>query len=275
MEKNILIEDLDASEENMFVDVKYKGVAFTGIGYEDSEYRHSEYSYVNGFGHGRSFSVYPNGQLEEEFFLENGVTIQETDWYKSGVKKKYFRREPFLIQRWNEEGVLLKEENAALTKEWFPSAKLKSEFVKKNEFTYYGEDGEWAVKIKTQEDYVVHDKNEMTFNESYISGRYMNLLQDHDFYKYFIIWLDNLEAAKREEVICNMIRSDILWHKYDGINLASKYKVYQAVPCIKNEVGNHKTPPTMHDLDGYGSIGFGHTIAQRAEIALKSLKNNL
>jgi hypothetical protein len=51
MEEKILIDDLESSDENMFVDVIYKGLPFSGVAYEDSEY-----SYLNGFGHGRSFS---------------------------------------------------------------------------------------------------------------------------------------------------------------------------------------------------------------------------
>ncbi|GHU33080.1 hypothetical protein FACS1894172_10900 [Spirochaetia bacterium] len=276
MDKNILIDDLETSEESMFINVTYKGIPFTGIAYEDSEYRHSEYSYLNGFGQGRCFSVYPNGQLEVEFILEKGETVEETNWYKSGIKKYYYREEPNIIQRWNEESILLVEADNALKKCWYPNGRLKSVFEKKKEFTYYGEDGEFAVKIKASTsngaDYVVLDKNIMTFNGSYINTHYMDLLQDRDFYKYFIIWLDDLEKPKQEEVICNMIKSDILWHKYDGINLASQRKIHKAIPYIKLEIGNNEKPPDIRSVDGTSGLGFAHTIAQRSEIALKELK---
>jgi len=272
MGKKILIEDLDSSEENIFIDVTYKGVAFTGIAYEDSEYRHSEYSYVNGFGHGRCFSIYPNGQLEEEFILEKGETIEETNWYNSGVKKYYFRKEPKVMQWWSEEGVLLKEENDDLVKHWYHNGKLKIVFEKGVEYIYYGYDGIFAVKFKTNKSYVVLNKKEMTFNVPYIDIHYMDLLQDHDFYKYFIIWLSDLEKRKQEEIICNMITSDILWHKYDGINLAVQYEICNAIPYIELEASNNKKPPDIRDIRGLPMTGFGNTIAERAEIALKNLK---
>jgi hypothetical protein len=63
-----------------------------------------------------------------------------------------------------------------------------------------------------------------------------------------------------------MIKSNTLWHKYYGINLAVEYKIRSAIPYIELERNNRKIPPGINDL-------FGHTISQRAEIALKKLKN--
>jgi antitoxin component YwqK of YwqJK toxin-antitoxin module len=275
MKEKVLIDDLETSDENIFVDVRHKGIPFTGTAYDETEHLRSEYVYANGFGHGRSFSVYKNGRLCEEFFLEHGETIEETYWHQSGVKKKYFRGSPFLYQVWNQDGDLIIEDNDDIKKEWHPSGKLKSEFFKKKEKIYYGEDGNWALKIKTQDGYAVLDKKEMIFNELYLNEHYMALLQDHDFYPYFIIWLADLNEDKREEIVCTMINSDVLWHKYCGINLASlTYKIHQAVPYIKHELNNNQIPPTIRDVEGFGSSGFGHTIAQRAGVALKELKKH-
>jgi hypothetical protein len=272
MVKKILIDDLDTSDENIFFDVKYKGIAFTGIAYDFRENFHSEYSYKNGLGQGRCFSVYSNGRLSEEFFLENGEELEGTSWYETGVKKEYYKKTPYLKQYWNKENVLILEENDECIKHWYHNGSLKSMLEKKKEYIYYGCDGEFAVKINTKEDYFVMDKNKMTFNMSYINKHYMDLLQDHDFYGYFVIWLSDLRKNKQGEIICNMIKSDILWQKYDGIDLAVKYKIYDAIPYIKLETDNDEKPPDIRDVRSLPAISFGLTIAQRAKIALNDLE---
>ena len=263
---------MESSEEDMFIEVKYKGLPFSGTAYEHTERFHSEYSYLNGFGHGRCFSVYTNGQLYEEFFLDNGIKIEEKTWYENGIMQEYFRRAPLLWQFWNNEGILMLEETNEIKKEWYSNAKLKGLFTKKNEYVFYGGDGEWAVKINTDDNYIVMDKNKMTFNTRYLEDNYMELLEDHDFYKYFIIWLMDLEHAKKEEVICNMIKSNNLSVKYDGINLSAKYKIHNAIPYIKLEIDNDEIPPPIYDLRGVSSLIYAHTISQRASIALKELE---
>jgi hypothetical protein len=277
--EKVLIDDLETEaddflEGSAYINVRYKGKPFTGIAYEDSQYFHSEYSYVNGFGHGRCFSVYPNGQLAEEFFLDNGEKTEETEWYKSGIKRYYFRRKPELTQRWNEEGALLFEKTGGITKFFYHSGRLKSLQEKHNERTHFGEDGEWAATVEADLifDGHVHNIKNMIFNGPYIRRAYMDLLQDDDFYMYFIRWLDTVDKGIREEAICSMIKSNGLWNKHNGINLAMKYKVYDAVPYIKLELDNDKKPPTILRIDGSGSYGTIATIAERAEAALESLR---
>jgi hypothetical protein len=149
---------------------------------------------------------------------------------------------------------------------------LKGLFTKKEEYVFYGGDGEWAVKINTDDNYIVMDKNKMTFNARYLEDNYMELLEDRDFYQYFIIWLMDLEHIKKEEVICNMIKSNNLRVKYDGINLSAKYKIHNAIPSIRLEIDNDEIPPRIYDLRG-GARGIcAHTISQRAKIALAELE---
>ena len=212
------------------------------------------------------------------FFLENGEKIEEISWYQSGIKREYFKKSPFLHQFWNEKGVLMLEENNNMCKEWYPNGSLKTELFKKKEQVYYRKDGEWVLKIKTKEDFVVLEKNNITFNNLYMEKHYMDLLQDYDFYKYLIIWLDDLDIVEREEVICNMIKSNVLWIKYDGINLASvRYKIDKAIPYIKLEINNHQKPPSVSSgindvIFGFNSLHFAHTIAERARLALHELE---
>ena len=271
MGDKVFIDDLKISNESMFGGVTYNGVPFTGTAYEHSDRFHSEYSYKNGFGHGRCFSVFENGQLHEEFYLDNGETTESTSWNENGIKRDYFRKSPLLHQFWNESGVLLIEENETTKKEWYNTSKQKSSLVKKSEFIYFSESGQWVVKIKTHHDYVVLEKKQMLFNEPYINDHYMDLLQDYDFYKYFILWLIDLDGKTKAKVICSMINSNTLWHKYNGINLARQYKVKEAVPLIKLEYDNNKYPPKIRDIRGTSTVGFADTIAERAQIALREI----
>jgi hypothetical protein len=277
MQEKILIGDLESSDENEFIDVKYKGTPFSGIAYADTEHYYSEYGYLNGFGQGRCFSVYKNGQLYEDLFLDKGEIIEGTTWYENGITMAYFRIKPELSKFWNAKGVLLEENTDETRKEWYASGKIKILFTKGKEYIYYGESGKWVVKINAADvppyaKYVVTDKEKMTYNMSYIENNYMSLLQDDDFYPYFIGWLEDKEDNKKKEAVCNMIKSNNLRLKYDGINLAVKYKIYDALPYIKLEINNGETPPIIYNLRGMPSISYGHTISQRAINALEKLE---
>lgn len=65
-------DEIETSEEDIFRNAKYQGKLFSGIAIADDGKVYSKYRYNNGFGDGCSFSVYENGQLEGEWFMENG-----------------------------------------------------------------------------------------------------------------------------------------------------------------------------------------------------------
>ena len=92
--------------------------------------------------------------------------------------------------------------------------------VRKSEKIYYAESGEWVVRLKTEDDYAVTDRKLMTFNEDFIYKNYMKLMREHEFYTYFLIWLEEKSGDECDEFIIDLIKSDIPWHKYNGINLA-------------------------------------------------------
>ena len=274
LEDKILIEHLETSDESIFIDVTYNGLPFTGTAYESHARFRGEYNYVNGFGQGRCFTLFATGQLCDEFYLEKGVVIESSKWYEMGTMREYFRMNPYLHQYWDESGVLCKEEDETAIKRWYNTSKLKSLLIKKDELTYFSESGEWVVKIKTKDDYVVLDKKAMLFNEPYLSHYYMDLLQDNDFYKYFIQWFLDLKKATKSKIVCDMIKSNICWHKHYGMVLARQYCIKEAVPFIEIERNNHIHPPDMHSLDGTSSQKFCNTIAESAKLTLSSLSSS-
>ena len=264
-------EWLSENEEVNYV--TYNGAAFTGIETNGTEHWYSETKYLNGYAHGRSFTVFTNGQLCEESFMEHGITLEKTRWYESGAKREYYKKDPMINQYWSEYGVLLEEEDGKTHKIYYPNGKLKSLFIKKDEKTYYDESGEWVVKIKTEyHDYVVTDRKNMTFNDDFISKNYMELLRDYDFFRYFIIWLKDKSDDERGDIIIDMIKSDIPWHKSEGINLAETHNVRKAIPYICFEVKNNVTPPGhQNHRDILPRSSYSWTIGKTAKTVLNRM----
>jgi len=276
MQEMVMMDDLEITEEWPSKDeeieyAEYNGVAFTGTAYDKTEYRYSEEKFLNGYAHGRRFTVYTDGQLCNESLMEHGFVITSTSWYKSGAKKSYYRREPKLDQFWSENGILLEEDDGTTYKNYYESGKLKNVLVRKSEKIYYAESGEWAVKLKTEYDYAVTDRKFMTFNEDFISKNYMGLLREYDFYKYFLVWLQEKSDDDRDDIIIDLIKSDVPWHKCDGINLAVRHKIRKAVPYIRLELNNEVTPPDIRGIRGNSNVGYTRTIGESAKIALERI----
>jgi len=277
MEAKVRTEELEYEEE--WIDgieveyATYNGAAFTGIETNGTDLWYSETKYLNGYAHGRSFAVFTNGRLCEESFMEHGITLEETRWYKSGAKREYYKKDSMINQYWREDGILLEEKNNETHKIYYPSGKLKSLFIGKDEKTYYDESGEWVVKIKAEHhDYVVTDRKNMTFNDDFISKNYMELLQDYDFFMYFIIWLKDKSDDERGDIVIDMIKSDVPWHKSEGINLAEKYNVRRAVPCICFEVDNTIIPPAhRNQRDILPRKSYSWTIGKTAKTVLERM----
>ena len=273
MEEKIRTEELEYTEDWISgeeVDyVTYNGAAFTGIETNGTDHWYSETKYLNGYAHGRCFSVFTNGQLCDEGFMEHGITLEITRWYRSGAKREYYRKEPMLNQYWSEVGILLEEEDDKTRKLYYPSGKLKSLFTKNEERVYYGESGEWAVKIKTESrDYFVTDRKNMSFNDAFISENYMQLLQDYDFYPYFIIWLESKSGDERDDIIIDLIRSDVPWHKSRGINLAETHNARKTIPYIRLELNNNVKPPEHRNHRDIPQSSYGWTIGMTANKVL-------
>jgi len=279
-----LIDDLETSDYDMFIDVIYDGIPFTGIAYEDNQKIHSEYSYLNGYGHGRSFSIYPSGQLNEEFYMEKGVELERTLWYENGLKKEYYRKKPFLYQEWNSNGILHKESTDQRTRCWYDSGQPKSILIKKSLYTFFFPTGQWVVKIPTEYEYVVMDTNLFEYNEPYMEEHYKELWEDKDAYYYFSIWLirrikadnqNNLPTnSKAEEILFNMIKGQNRTRKCEGMNLAGNLKVYKALPYIQAELDNNKIPPTTSDPKIRKKFKYNHEVVQQAKISIEKLTRN-
>ena len=108
-EKIVQIDDLEGSDYDLYYENKYEGEYFTGTAISDDDGVHTEWTFVNGNGHGRWFSVFPNGQLYEETFLDDGEVISDREWNSEGQLLYRFDIEPLLEQKFDANGQLLEE----------------------------------------------------------------------------------------------------------------------------------------------------------------------
>ena len=292
MAEKVLIDDLETSDEDIFIGVTYRGKPFTGTAVDESD-GYAEYRYLDGCGHGRCFSRYLDGQMEDEFFLDHGKMISETCWYGDGSVKSRFTSDPLLHQDFLPDGTLIREETAGYLKTWYDSGALKQDFSYSDlKMTCYAPDGTWIARQNGQQSnrgkaIFVMERSSFQFNDPFLRAHYLELLEDPDFYPFFLRWLPEPPRhppARRDwlpklpkkyeapswvrEVVCAMISSENLSIKNDGISLAEAYAVQEARPLLRQCLGCRQIP-----LPAYyrGGSGCSLTIAQRASAALKNI----
>lgn len=74
------IDDLEYDDysDSVFVETRYNGKLFTGTAVDtDKNGTYTEWNFVDGYGEGRCFSRYANGQLQEELILKHGELLLE------------------------------------------------------------------------------------------------------------------------------------------------------------------------------------------------------
>lgn len=125
------LDELEEDPLDPFLNVRYRGEPFTGVGFDETDEWISEYRYQDGRGHGRCLTVFTTGQKSEEFWLEGGRhTGESRAWYPTGRLKRYQAHERPRVERfWAPDGVLLEEvdEEHDLRRLWYPSGMLKRE----------------------------------------------------------------------------------------------------------------------------------------------------
>lgn len=293
MELRVPMDELDTNPEDCHYDAVYRGCPFTGTAYDEWNGEYTETPYVNGTAHGYSFCRFAGGALAWEEHIEHGEVVEETAWWPPGKTVRH-RKTRDLDQYFYQDGTLCREQTEAYLRSFYPSGARKEEILYEREgaaLTYYGEDGEWAAKGRFP--YVFRksfslEREGLLFHESYLLTHAAELLSDPpmDFLKYFSLWLPRWDKkphlfSKTQElpspmrmVICDLIRSDALRVKYHGINLAGTYHVLEAIPLLEKALSIRSCPPPCRSVESGGLTGvsYGHTISQRAQIALRQLR---
>ena len=243
--KIIQIDDLEGSDYDLYYENKYKGEYFTGTAISDEDGVHTEWTFVNGNGHGRWFSVFPNGQLNEEVFLDDGEVISERIWNREGQLLYRYDSEPLLEQEFDADGHLLKERTEEHEWTFYDNGtKHKDYDYVSSQVTVFDDSGVWIVKGILVDRHWSETLDTMTFNDERWFSNYLSILKaDHEEnYSYFRMWLKTI-PEKRSEIICSLIENEDLRFKYDGMHLAEGYGILDAIPVIEKQLTIKKFPP--------------------------------
>lgn len=290
------IHEVDTNEENPYLDAVYQGKPFTGVIWDEWNGEYTETPYVEGLAHGRAFCRFDNGALAWEELLDHGQVMESTAWWPKGQVIRH-RQTAASDQYFYQDGTLCREQTAEHLRLFYPAGRLKEETLYGEEavsLVFYGQDGAWAVRGRFpytfQRSYTL-ERSGLVFNEPYLLTHAAQLLEEShmDFQKYLTLWLPRWDRKKSRrlfgpwekeappqvrQVICGLIRSQDLAVKYAGINLAGTYHVTEAIPLLEKALSIRKTPPSHRSIESGGLTGvsYGHTIAQRAQIALAQLR---
>ena len=242
-EQIVQIDDLEGSDYDLYYENKYEGEYFTGTAISDENGVHTEWTFVNGNGHGRWFSVFPNGQLFEETILDDGEVISDREWNREGQLLYRFDSEPLLEQKFDANGQLLEERTEEHYWEFYDNGTKHEDYdYVSSQATIFDDSGVWIVKGKLEK---IHDRywdntlHAMTFNDDHWSSDYLSILKANyeDMYPYFLEWLKN-RSEIRSEIICSLIENEDLRFKYDGLYLARGYRILEAIPLIEKQLIN-------------------------------------
>lgn len=270
-EKKVSFEELETSDWDIFQEATLDGEPFTGVAIGDYNGVHSEYYYVNGNGHGRCFSVFDNGQLQEEIILDHGDTLSERTWTKEGLLIELYDKEPLLRQEFNQKGVLLKEEKAEYLHKFRENGKMLADYnYITNQGVYYDWEEEWVVKFIIQDRGFILSREYMTFNEERWEQCYRDILcfDYQEMLPLFLKWVEdeNMPYDKRSKIICAMISDEELHIKHQGICLARDYTVKEAIALIEAETNNKKTPSPLKNMS------YGYSIGRLAKMVLEDIQ---
>ena len=185
---------------------------------------------------------------------------------------------------WYMNGQLLSERTDEYTVTYYDDGAINSEQRKSDGVCIiYSRSGEWIAKTALDDKGLCVPGIDTTeFNERYMAKNYVTMLEDDiENLRYFNIWLMKKSAGseitvfvqhKLSKIVGNLIRSNDLRVKYEGLNYADKYKLANLAALIRKQLKITNTPSQWNTKDGYGVHGYGFTISQRAERVLDSIK---
>ena len=190
------------------------------------------------------------------------------------------------------EGDSLLERTTDAERRYDPSGVLRQERLYRaggQDFTYYGPDGVWAIKGHLDAGKALA-RDCLQFHGDYIRAHCAELLEDPDFLRYFRLWLPEppkqprfarfrLSRATRShegrpevrEIVCDLLQADSLAVQYEGIDLAVRYRVTEALPLLEAALAQDRRPTDVRNLDG-SSHAYTATVAQRARWAIDTLR---
>lgn len=277
------MDEIQTSDYDIYFEATLDGKPFTGIAVEDDGDIHSEYTYRDGVAHGRWSSVYSNGNIQSRTILDNGKEISEQVWSKEGKLTYEFTAEPLRKREYFKNGELKYNEDSYGYTFYLPGGKILRQFSYSDNYaTIYNSEGDWLVKhISPDNKSLLMDEKYLKFNDDALAICWKQWLVDNvnmelyaggypDIYPYFVRWITSLIAQDKmqfaAQIVIEMIEQEYLAIKYNGITLAMKHKIKDAIPAILNESDNNQIP------SNYAYYAFGFTVGQIARMSIKEIQ---
>lgn len=296
------INDLTTSEDDQFKYVEYNGEPFTGIATGICMYEnyYGEYRYKDGFGHGKCFTLYPNGDLYRLFELEKGVEVGEnTVWYESGELCSYddgntysrvwdeqgkllieFDRVKRVYRKWNRQGILIHEYDWINDEErdWYQTGELQSVRLGKREpdsagfnYIYYTKSGVWFAR--TEKDTYRYGYNYEYNPEAYFS---FHEVGDDDhlglFIERYLSYTIDRDRIAGLKLWIKMLEHENIYTKYTAIRYAGENKIKETLPYLRTLLSDDNRLPEKIHRDGGGGTSYLYSIAQEAEMAIEKIE---
>lgn len=280
MNTTVKIDELELADGEVLYNVTCRGELFTGTAVSENEYEdeRQEWRYVDGKAHGRWITESGGGQLLEECFYEHGTLTTRQEWTREGVLCLNYQREPYLEEKFYPDGTLKLQRTMEGLKKYYPNGQRLELFTYDSEdAVFYDKDGVWLFRHKKDGEKALNMRREkITFHEEAMRGRYLELLGEEElyglFHEYIALWLAGVASKERAEYVCAMIASENLWIKAEGISLAERHRVMEALDLLEKERNNKTMLPRLRMFEGGETLSF-KDISQLARPAIGSLKN--
>lgn len=257
------MDDLETSDWDIFLNVTYNGKPFTGKAFDRTENFYSEYSFKNGLGHGKCFSIYSNGNKMEEFEMFEGTQIGEAfSWYDNGQLQEL--QSDQYVKRWSRQGVLWYEFFLKIGKQihYYSTGEPMIE-ESTDETIYFSRSGSIFARLIDGEYYF----DDIAFDEAFDVICYEYLLDP-----VLVYYLKYIVRVRRENGIAllkRMLAHERLVIQSTAINIIGLMKCNEFKQELKLRLNDHRIPPTQYDRYNNGPIV---TYPSIAEIASRSLQ---
>ena len=281
------INDIDTSEDSIFIGAIYQGIPFTGVAYEETEKSYFECPFLEGNAEGRCFERLENGTLIDEALFHNGIEVEERSWFSDGQLSRVYIAEPKFVQEFRADGKKRYEYVKGVARYWYKNGMLREELdFNTLRGKYYSVNGQWLFDMKLDElGFFVTSRSNYVFNNEYIQSHAIELLNDQDFYKHFLNWLPEYREGydgyvapvvleeTQKQIIIEMIESDNSRVQFEGICLADNFHLVEAISAIRKAAKCNIVPSDILDEDGICIQSSTRSIAQQAKLALKRLSS--
>lgn len=266
---NLIVDlsELVTSDFDIFLNVTYKGKPFTGKAYEKKDLFYSEYSYLNGYGHGKCFTVYSNGIKMEEFELHEGNQIGDSYyWFENGQLKQWDNDE--FIKNWDRSGALLRDYNFVKNEkyEYYSTGELMISDVDKNTKYYTKSNKVFAQSI---------DGNKL-FNEDVIDEFLDEICEEVLFSSILKDYINQIIQHQRHlaiEVLCRILNHENLQLVHYVVSIIGFQNLCELKQVLQTKLSDKRTPETIYDrYDNSPKLSYSQTIAESAALSLKRLK---